>query len=83
MTFAKSSAPELEFAVRLLPKEEGEAIMVPMQIKDVRTLSENKDILMMEIGLPELALGEYELEIEATAKNTSSRFSVRRSLTKK
>ena len=57
--------------------------MVPIQIKDVRTVSENKDILPMEIGLPDLTPGEYELEIEATAKNTSSRFSVRRSLTKR
>jgi VWFA-related protein len=77
------SASEVEFAVRLRPKPEGESIVLPMQIKDVRPVSKNKNILMMEIGLPELAPGEYELEIEATAKNPSSRFSVRRSLTKR
>lgn len=48
--------------------------MVPMQIKDVRTVSENKDILLMEIHLSDLAPGEYELEIEAVAKNSDSRF---------
>ena len=37
----------------------------------------------MEIHFSDLAPGEYELEIEAVAKNTSSRFSVRRSLIKR
>lgn len=77
------SSPEVEFAVRLHPEPEGEAVELPMKIKDVRSVSENKDILLIEIGWPDLAPGEYELEIEATAKNTSSRFSVRRSLIKR
>ena len=77
------SAPEVEFAVRLRPKPEGKSIMLPMKIKDVRSVSETKDILMMEIGLPQIAPGEYELEIQAVGEKTSSRFSLRRSLIKR
>ena len=58
----------------------GEAILLPMQILDAHAISDNKDILMIEMKLPDLVPGEFELEIEAIEKNTSSSFSVRRSL---
>ena len=67
-------ASEVKFSVRLHPQTDGEAIMVPMQIKDVHTVSENKDILLMEIHLSDLAPDEFEMEIEAVAMNTDSRF---------
>lgn len=81
--FAGGLAPEVEFNVRLHPKPEGEAVPLPMEILDAKSVSDNKDILMMEMGLPDLAPGEYELEIEAIMKNTSASFSVRRSLIKR
>jgi VWFA-related protein len=80
LTFASGSAPAFEFAALLRPKSEGETMEIPIKITDVRSINENKDILMMEISLPELAPGEYELEIEAFGKDTSARLSVHRSL---
>ncbi len=80
VTFAGGPAPEVKFIVRFHPKPEGEAILLPMQILDAHAISDNKDILMIEMKLPDLVPGEFELEIEAIEKNTSSSFSVRRSL---
>jgi len=83
VTFPVDPAPDVEFAARIHPKPEGEAIDLSMQIVEAQTIGENRDILMIEMKLPDLTPGEYELEIEAVTKNTSSRFSVRRSLTKR
>ena len=80
VTFAGSPTPEFEFIVRLHPKPEGEAIVLPIQIIDVQAIRNNKDIMMIEMRLPDLVPGEYELEIEAIEKNTSASFSVRGSL---
>jgi len=80
VTFAGGPAPEVEFIVRLHPKPEGEEILLPMQIPDAHAISDNKNVLMIEMRLPDLAPGEFELEIEAIEKNTSASFSVRRSL---
>ena len=80
VTFAGGPAPEFEFIVRLHPKPEGEAIVLPMEIIDVQAIRDNKDIMMIEMRLPDLVPGEYELEIEAIEKNTSASFSVRRTL---
>ena len=80
VTFAGGPAPEIEFIARLHPKPEGEAIVLPIQIIDVQAIRDNKDIMMIEMRLPDLVPGEYELEIEAIEKNTSASFSVRRSL---
>jgi len=79
MTFA-GSVPAFEFAAWLHPKTEGETMELPIQITDVRTINENKDILMMDIRLPELAPGEYQLEIEAVGRDTTVRLSVHRHL---
>jgi VWFA-related protein len=83
VTFSRGPAQEVEFNVRLHPKPEGEAVLLPMEILDAKSVSSNKDILMMEMRLPDLAPGEYELEIEAVVKNTSARFSVHRLLVKR
>lgn len=83
VSFSYAAAPEVEFSVRLHPKPEGEAILLEMQIIDVQTIGDHQDILMMEISLPDLNPGEYELEIEAIDQNTSDSFFIRKSLIKK
>jgi VWFA-related protein len=80
VTYLAGPSPEIEFSVLLHPKPEGDALTLPMQINHVHTISSNKDIVMIEMKLPDSGPGDYELEIEALEKNTSSRFSVRRSL---
>jgi len=83
VTFTKRPTPDLEYSVRLYPEQEGEAIVLPAQISDPKPISDNKNILMIKMKLPDLVPGEYELEIEAMEKNTSSSFSIRRSFIKR
>ncbi len=80
VTYAKGPAPDVEFIARLHPKPEGAAIVLPIQIIDVQAMRDNKDILMIEMRLPDLVPGEYELEIEACDKNTLTRSFVRKLL---
>jgi hypothetical protein len=83
VTYIAQPSPEIEFSVSLYPKPEGETFALPVEIDHVHKVAGNKDIVMIEMKLPDPAPGEYELEIEAIEKNTSSRFSIRRSLTVK
>ncbi len=83
VTFAEGPTPEVEFSARLWPKPEGESTDLVMQITDVQSTSDHKDILMIEMELPLLVPGKYELEIEAIEKNTSASFYVRRSIIKR
>ena len=83
ITFTEGPASDVEFSVRLHSKHEGEAIVLPVQITDPKPIGANKNILMIEVRLPDLVPGEYELEIEAMEKNTSSSFFIRRSLIKR
>jgi hypothetical protein len=77
---AEEAAPEVEFTVRLHPKPDGEPVDLKTEIIDVQKADANTDILMMEIVLPVLKRGEYELEIEAVDEHTEARFFVRKSL---
>lgn len=72
--------PEVEFIVRLHPKPNGEPVELMTKIVDIQKTSGNTEVLMIEITLPELKYGEYELEIEAVNKNTLSSSFVRKSL---
>lgn len=77
---SKGPAPEIEFSARLHPRPEGEPINTAMEIVDIQETGAQTDILMMEIRLPDLKPGEYELEIEALEKKTSARSFVRKFL---
>ncbi len=55
----------------------------PFQFVDVQKASANTEVLMIEILLPELKSGEYELEIEILDENTLARSFVRKFLVKK
>lgn len=80
VTAGKGPAPEIEFSARLLPRPEGEPINLAMEIVDIQETGTQTDILMIEIRLPHLKPGEYELEIEALEKKTFARSSVQKSL---
>jgi len=80
VTAAEGPAPEVEFSARLRPGPEGEPINLTMEIVDVQETGAQTDILIMEIRLPDLNPGEYELEIEALEKKTSARSFVRKLL---
>lgn len=83
VTAAKGPAPEVEFSARLHPRPKGEPINLATDIVDIQETSAQTDILMMEIRLPDLKPGEYELEIEAFEKKTSARSLVRKFLVRK
>ena len=83
LTVAEGPAPEIELSVRLHPRPEGEAINITAEIIDIKNTNTNTDILMIEIKLPDLKPGEYELEIEALERETLASSSVRKFLVKK
>ncbi len=83
ITAVEGPAPEVEFGARLHPRPKGEPINIAMEIVDVQETGAQTDILMMEIRLPDLKPGEYELEIEALEKKTSARSFVRKFLVRK
>jgi VWFA-related protein len=80
MEMAEGMVPEVEFIVRLHPMPNGEPIELMTKIVDIQKTSANINVLILEIKLPELKFGEYELEIEAVDKNTLARSFVRKSL---
>lgn len=80
---AGGPAPEVELSVRLHPKPEGEAVILTAEIVDVQNTSAQTNILMIEIGLPDLKPGEYELEIEALEEKTLARSFIRKFLVRK
>ncbi len=79
----EGTAPEVELSVRLHPKSIGEPLELKSEIVDIQNVSANTEVLMIEILLPELKLGEYELEIEILDKKTLARSFVRKYLIKK
>jgi VWFA-related protein len=83
VTAAEGPALEVEFSARLHPRAEGEPINLEMEIVDIQETDTQTDILMMEIRLPDLKPGEYELEIEALEKKTSARSFVQKFLVRK
>lgn len=72
--------PEVELSVRLYPKPEGEPTILPTEIVDVKKTSTNTDIFMIEIRLPDLKPGKYELEIEALDEQSLARYFIRKFL---
>jgi len=83
LTVAEGPAPEIELSVRLHPRPEGEAINLTAEIVDIKNTDTNTDILMIEIKLPDLKPGEYELEIGALEKEILASSFVRKFLVKK
>jgi hypothetical protein len=83
VTVAEGPTPEVELSVRLHPMPEGESINLTTEIIDIQEISTKTDILMIEIRLPDLKSGEYELEIEALEIETRASSLVRKILVKK
>lgn len=83
VNITEGTAPEVEFSIRLHPKPDGEPMELKTEIVDIQKTSTNTDVLIIEISLPELKSGEYELEIEVLDINTLTRSFVRKFLVKK
>jgi len=83
VSITEGTAPEVEFSVRLHPKPSGEPMELKIEIVDIQKANANTEVLMIEILLPELKSGEYELEIEVLDENTLARSFVRKFLVKK
>jgi len=71
---------DIELLLRLIPSPFGETLELPQRIIDIHTIDKNKNIIVVEICLPDLEPGKYELEIEAVEKNRSLKSSTRRSI---
>ena len=83
VSIAEGPAPEIELSVRLHPRPEGEAINLATEIIEIKNTNTNADILMIEIRLPDMKPGEYELEIEALEKDTLASSLIRKFLVMK
>lgn len=83
VSITEGTVPEIEFLVSLHPKPDGEPIELMTEIVDIQKASVHTEVLMIEILLPELKSGEYELEIEVLDENTLARSFVRKFLVKK
>ncbi len=83
LTVAEGPAPEIELSIRLHPMPDGETIDLAAKVVDIKDTDTNTDILMIEIRLPDLKPGEYELEIEALEKERLASSFIRKFLVKK
>ena len=71
---------EAEISVRLYPEPEGEPLELRTEIVDIQKVDANTNILVMNIQLPEIKFGEYELEFEVFEKISLTRSFVRKIL---
>lgn len=71
---------ELELDVWLHPRINGGSINLDARLVDVKRVDSKKEFIMIEIDLPSLNSGEYELEVKAIAIDTKAQFSVRKLL---
>jgi len=71
---------EIDLKVSLTSVIKSESVDLNAQIVDVKRIYTNFEVYMIEIGLPKLKSGEYELELNATAKETQASSSIRKLL---
>lgn len=74
----KKLSLEVEFEARLFSFSEREAIPLDTAIVDLKEGEENTHILILRIDWPDLKPGSYEMEVEASEKETGSSSSVRK-----
>jgi VWFA-related protein len=72
--------PQVEIAVRLIPRFGGEDIPVDVQVVEAKTGKDGREFLILRIDLPRPRPGEYDLEITATEEASGRIGSVRTSL---
>jgi VWFA-related protein len=81
--FEDGRASEVELTTTLTVLETGEKIPLDSEILDVKATEEKIHFVVMEINLPDLGSGEYELEIAALDSATQTAAAVKSRLVKR
>jgi hypothetical protein len=81
--FPADQRPEVNLDVRMTLPSTGEEFPLEARILDSKRAENGKDTLVLEIDLPELRPGEYELEIKATESTTNAQSIMKTSIVKK
>ncbi len=81
--FEPGEAAEIEMTTALIVLETGEKISLDSEILDARETEAGIHFVVLEINLPDLASGEYELEITALNNATQATTGVKTRLVKK
>jgi hypothetical protein len=71
--FQAKTAPAVNVGFRLTAPSTGEEFPVETRILETRKFEKGKSVLVVEIDLPSLSPGEYQMEIVATDKITQAR----------
>jgi VWFA-related protein len=81
--FPADQLPEVNLDVRMTLSSTGEEFPLEARILEAKRAENGKDVLMLEIDLPDLRPGEYELEITATESATQAQSVMKTSIVKK
>jgi VWFA-related protein len=81
--FPEDQLPEVNLDVRMTLASTGEEFPLEARILEAKRAENGKDVLMLEIDLPDLRPGEYELEITATESVTQAQSVMKTSIVKK
>ena len=81
--FQAKTAPEVNLDFRLTAPSTGEEFPIETKILETRKYEKGRNVLVLEIGLPTLRPGDYNLEIAATDKKTQARSIMKTSFVKK
>jgi len=81
--FPADQLPEVNLDVRMTLPSTGEEFPLEARILEAKRAENGKDTLVLEIDLPDLRPGEYELEITATESATQAQSVMKTSIVKK
>ncbi len=81
--FPADQLPEVNLDVRMTLASTGEEFPLEARILEAKRAENGKDVLLLEIDLPDLRPGEYELEIKATESTTQAQSVMKTSIVKK
>lgn len=81
--FPAGPLPEVNLDVRLTSASTGEEFAIEARVLESKRVENGKDVLVLEIDLPELQPGDYELEIKATESQAQAQSVMKTSIVKK
>jgi hypothetical protein len=73
----QQNPPRLQFTARLVPREGGDRMPLDLKVIDAQSVEDGREFWIMDISLPPLKRGEYELVITAEDIDTEKSASVR------
>lgn len=81
--FPTDQQPEVNLDVQMTMPSTGEEFPLEARILEAKRAENGKDVLVLEIDLPDLQPGEYELEIKATESLSQAQSVMKTSIVKK